>query len=236
MSIDKYSKRQQSAAWLVHLYTAIGGILGFAALVLAVEEQYASCFLLLLLSMVIDATDGMMARKLQVSSRLPNFSGDMLDNVIDIFTYAWIPVLIMYKLNVLANPVWLILPIIASLFAYGQVNMKTEDAFFLGFPTYWNIVALYFFLLKPSPEVAAALLMLFAVLSFIPTRYLYVSKNNYLWRTTWTLGAIWIAMVCYLLIVELNPTLALISVLFPIYYFAASFYADFRIRTGHKLT
>jgi len=219
------------AAWLVHLYTAAGGVIGMFALFAAAEGQIRRAFLLLILTMVIDTTDGLLARRVRVRKVLPDFDGAMVDNVIDVLTFVWVPIFIMWHEDLLPGSAWIIVPVLAALYAYGQTNMKTDDAFFLGFPSYWNIVALYLYWLKPVPAAAVLFVVVPAILTFIPTRYLYASRNHILWKTTWSLGAIWLVMVIYLL-QQTRPdvTLIMLSLFYPAYYMIASFYIDSRVR------
>jgi phosphatidylcholine synthase len=113
--------------------------------------------------------------------------------------------------------------------------MKTADAFFMGFPSYWSTVALYMFWLRPDPTIAVLMVVIPAILTFIPTRYLYPSKNEILWRTSWLLGIIWFALVTYLLMQDQpDPRLIWLSVYYPVYYLAASFYIDWRLRRSQK--
>lgn len=225
--------RRRANAWAVHLYTATGGVIGMVALLLAAEGQVRAAFLLLILTMIIDATDGLLARRVRVEEVLPDFSGAEMDNVIDVLTYVWVPVFIMAHQNLLPHPALMAVPVLAAMYAYGQINMKTPDSYFLGFPSYWNVVALYLYWLKPTAVIAALLVVIPAILTFIPTRYLYPSKNQILWKTSWGLGAVWIALVVYLLFQpEPNQTLILLSLYYPIYYMVASFYVDARIRRG----
>ncbi len=218
-------------AWGVHLYTAIGGVVGMFALFNAALGYTREAFLLLVVTLLIDATDGLMARAVRVREVLPGFDGAMLDNVIDTLTFAWIPVFILWQEALLPHPLFLVLPVLASLYAYGQVNMKTEDSFFLGFPTYWNIVALYLYWLRPVAVVAVLLVALFTVLTFVPTRYLYPSKNAALWQLSWGLGSLWFVLIIGLLL-QPEPPLVLVwvSLLYPLYYLGASFYLDWRLR------
>ncbi|HSS96835.1 MAG TPA: hypothetical protein VLK33_07390 [Terriglobales bacterium] len=225
--------RRKLAAWLVHLYTASGGVIGMMALFAAADGQVRLAFFLLCLCTFIDSTDGILARKAQVSRVLPNFSGAMVDNVIDVLTFVWVPVFIMGSQHLLPSLIWTAVPVIAALYAYGQVNMKTDDAFFLGFPSYWNFIALYLFWLKPEPVIAVLAVVIPGILSFIPTRYLYPSKNPILSKTSWLMGLVWAVMVFYLLTQETpNQNLVLASLFYPIYYLALSFYLDFRFRQG----
>jgi len=221
----------KAAAWLVHLYTAMGGILGMFALFAAVEGQVRLAFLLLVVTMLIDGTDGILARRVRVSEALPWFSGAEVDNIVDFLTYVWVPVFIMGAQGLLPHVLWIAVPILAALYAYGQVEMKTADAFFMGFPSYWSTVALYMFWLRPDPTIAVLMVVIPAILTFIPTRYLYPSRNEILWRTSWLLGIIWFALVIYLLIQnQPDPRLIWLSLYYPVYYLAASFYTDWRIR------
>jgi len=217
-------------AWGVHLYTALGGVIGFFALYAAVQENYIGAFSLLLLSSVIDATDGILARLIDVKRVLPAFDGSMLDNVIDIFTYAWIPLFIISQLTSFSTAI-IVLPIFASLYAYGQVNMKTADNYFLGFPTYWNVIALYVYLFSIDGVLGAAILVIFSILTFVPTKYLYPTKHeNKLYRIFFLVGgAIWILLVCYLMFVP-NYTLTYVSLFYPLAYLGLSFYEDLKLR------
>jgi phosphatidylcholine synthase len=216
---------------MVHAYKALGGLIGMFALFAAAEGRIERAFLLLIVTMLIDATDGILARIVRVREALPDFDGAMMDNVIDVLTFVWVPVFIIWREHLTPDPLWIIAPILAALYAYGQINMKTEDSFFLGFPSYWNVVALYLYWLQPEPIFAVLIIVAPAILTFIPTRYLYPSKNQILWKTTWGLGAIWVALVIYLL-AQKNPqsTLIWFSLFYPIYYMAASFYIDQKLR------
>lgn len=225
----------QARAWAVHLYTAIGGVVGMFALFNAADGNTRNAFFLLVISMIIDATDGIMARRFKVRTLLPNFDGAMIDNVIDMLTFIWIPVFIMWHESLLPSTWWLIVPILAGLYAYGQVNMKTQDNFFLGFPSYWNIIALYLFWLQPPAIIAILMLVIPAILTFIPTRYLYPSKNYIYWQLTWALGLVWFVML-FIILAQPVPNLALvkISLFYPAYYMMMSFYIEWRVRYANN--
>lgn len=227
--------KQKIAAWAVHGYTAVGGILGLLALYSASLGDIHTSFILLVPTMIIDGTDGLLARAARVKDILPNFNGSEIDNVIDFLTYVWIPVFIMWRAELLPHPLLTLIPVIAALYAYGQVNMKSEDGYFIGFPSYWNIVALYLFWLRPGPIYAVMMVLIPAILSFIPTRYLYPSRGGLLWRTTWLLTSLWGIVVLYLLL-QPEPTcwLVITSLLYPAYYLAASFYAELQTRRAAR--
>lgn len=223
--------KQRVLAWGIHLYTASGGICGIFALYFASQNRIREAYILLVLQMIIDATDGLLARRIRIKEVLPNFDGAMVDNVIDMFTYAWISFFIILHQNLLPSPLWIIPPTLAALYAYGQTNMKTDDGYFIGFPTYWNIVALYLYWLRPVDWVAILVVMIPTVLSFIPTRYLYPSKGYTYWKTAWALGSVWFVLILYLLY-QSQPSLTLVwvSLIFPVWYLASSFYIEWRER------
>lgn len=223
---------RKAAAWGVHLYTALGGLIGVLALFAVHDGDIRGAFGLLVITMIIDATDGLLARRVRVREVLPKFDGAALDNAIDLLTYGYIPIFIIGSQGLVPHIGWTLIPAFALLYAYGQIDMKTPDSFFLGFPSYWNVVALYLWWLRPAEGVAIALVVIPAILTFIPTRYLYPSRNQVLWQVSWTLGAVWFILVLVLLgQTEPNPTLVVLSLYYPIYYTAASFYVDYLART-----
>ncbi len=229
--------RTKTIAWLIHCYTASGAVVGMLALIAAAKEDIQLSFLLLLLAGFIDGTDGLLARKYKVWEILPKFSGAYMDNAVDVLTYIFVPIFIMAWMDLLPSVYWVAVPTFAAMYAYGQVDMKTDDHYFLGFPSYWNVVALYMWWIKPDAVGAILLLVIPAILTFIPTRYLYPSRNTFLWRTTWALGFVWFGLCLYLLMQdEPDPRLITLSAFYPLYYLLASFYLEYRIRVGRRPT
>jgi len=227
--------RLQTMAWLVHLYTASGAVFGMIALYKAANHDVRAAFFYLLIAAFIDGTDGILARRIKVSEVLPNFSGAYVDNAVDVLTYIFVPLFIIMWEGLLPHWAWIIPPTIAAMYAYGQVNMKTEDHFFLGFPSYWNVIALYMWWFQPVPISAVLMVMLPAIFTFVPTRWLYPSRNSVFWKTSWTLGSIWTALLFYLLWQDQpDLRLATVSLFYPIYYIVMSFVIDYRIRRAQR--
>lgn len=227
--------RKKTIAWLIHCYTASGAVVGMLALIAAAREEIRLSFLLLLLAGFIDGTDGLLARRYKVSEILPKFSGAYMDNAVDVLTYIFVPIFIMAWMDLLPSVYWIAVPTFAAMYAYGQVDMKTDDHYFLGFPSYWNVVALYMWWIKPGPVGAVLLISVPAVLTFIPTRYLYPSRNTYLWKTTWALGSCWFVLCLYLLWqTEPDHNLVLLSAIYPVYYMLASFYVEWKLRMDKR--
>ena len=149
-------------AWLAHLYTAMGFVCAAGIAVLIVrggDESFRWAFLLMMIATAIDATDGWLARRARVKEVLPDFDGSALDNLIDFHTYTSLPLLLLWRADVLPGAAaWLLLlPLLASAYGFSQVNAKTDDGFFLGFPSYWNIVSFYVFVLHPPAWATVAL-------------------------------------------------------------------------------
>ncbi len=213
-------------AWLAHLYTALGLVCaaGIAVLIVRGDDlSFRWAFFLMMVATAIDATDGWFARKARVKEVLPGFDGGTLDNLIDFHTYTSLPLLLLWRAEGLPGAVaWvLVLPLLASGYGFSQVHAKTPDGFFIGFPSYWNIVAFYLYVLHPAVWISASLLLLFSVLTFVPTPYLYASRGGPFATIINVGGAIWFVMMGVVL--WLGPrNLALVSMAYPLLYLVLS--------------
>jgi len=202
------------------------------------EGNYRAAFLWLAAQIVVDATDGALARSAKVSERLPWFNGAKLDDIIDYLCYVFVPALIVWR--ALLVPDWWAMPVAAAMLlssAYGfnRADAKTADHFFTGFPSYWNIVVAYMWLAGWPPVVNGVILLVLAVLVFVPIRYAYPSRMAVLRVSTNVLGAIWGAALVGMLWrhPDVPRTLLYGSLAFPIYYLALSLYLQFgRTRRG----
>lgn len=228
-------------AWTAHLYTALGAGTALAATLATFDGDIRTAFLWLTLAVFIDATDGVLARALRVKERLPWFSGETLDNVVDYLTYVFVPVLIVLRAGMLppALAPWLGTAVLVASgygFSRDDAKVRTNDYYFTGFPSYWNIVALYMFTLRLPPWLNAAILALLVLLVFVPLRYIYPSRTR-TWRAaTLALGVVW-GVATTVLIWQLPAVdgrwLAL-SLVFPGYYVALSFWLTTRDRAARR--
>ena len=185
-------------AWLVHLYTAMGLVCAAGMAVLIVrggDDAFRGAFFLMMVATAIDATDGWLARRARVKDVLPGFDGGALDNLIDFQTYVTLPLLLLWRAETLPDQLgWLLLlPLLAAAYGFSQVNVKTADGFFLGFPSYWNIVAYYLFVLHPAAAVSIAVITTCSVLTFVPTTYLYATRGGPFARLINIGSAVWFA-------------------------------------------
>ncbi len=222
-------------AWLVHLYTGIGLVLAAWIAILVVwggDASFRLAFLLMLAATVVDATDGWLARKADVHRWTPGFDGRRLDDLIDFHTYTTLPLLLIWRAGILPPGFeWvLLIPLVASAYGFSQVEAKTADHYFLGFPSYWNIVAFYLYVLAFPGWLALATLLVLGLLTFVPSRYLYPSQKHPLSVLTNVIGSIWgMQLIAILLLWRAAPRLLLFSSLaFPIYYMAVSWMISIR--------
>ena len=85
------SPGRRAAAFSVHIFTALGAGIALLALLEAVREHWAAMFAWLGVALIVDAVDGPIARRLDVVRVLPNWSGEVLDLVVDFVTYVFVP-------------------------------------------------------------------------------------------------------------------------------------------------
>ena len=216
-------------AWLVHLYTASSAVLAFLATRAIFEYRFRDAFFWLGITIIIDATDGLLARAAKVSARLPWFNGAKLDDLVDYLTYVFVPAVLVWRAQLVPEP-WMIAVVgamlISSGYGFSRVDAKTADHFFTGFPSYWNIVVFYLYLMHLSQIVNAAWLLVFAVLVFVPIRYVYPSRMPRFRTVTNALGVLWgvALLVMVWQLPAISPMLLWGSLAYPVYYFSLPLY------------
>jgi phosphatidylcholine synthase len=228
-------------AWVAHLYTGLGVLCALAATLAVIQSDYRAAFLWLGLQIFIDATDGALARGLKVKERLPQFDGARLDDIIDYLTYVFVPVVLTLHAGLLPpTSVGLAvasLVLLASAYGFSQsaAKVKATDYFFTGFPSYWNLVVFYLYLLELSPAAGAFVLTLFAILVFVPLRYVYPSRTETLSVVTNGLGVAWALLLLWLAwhLPDKPRPWIMVSLVFPVYYGALSLWLDRRSRRAN---
>lgn len=182
------------AAASVHLFTALGAVCGLFATLAAFDGAWERMFVWLGVALVIDAVDGTFARMVRVEQRLPRFSGERLDLVIDYITYVFVPALAMVRGGFLEGTAGLIvaaLILISSLYHFSDLASKGEDYTFVGFPAIWNVVALYLFALAPPAWLNYAVLLVCIFFTFIPIRWVHPVRVEKLRAITLIVTAAW---------------------------------------------
>ncbi len=175
------------AAWSVHLFTATGAIWGFLAMLAIFERQWKMMIIWMIVAMLVDGFDGMFARWADVKTYAKGIDGALLDNILDYFNYVIVPALFLMQANVLPYGLQMagaFSILITSAYQFTQTDAKTDDHHFKGFPSYWNVMALYMLLMNLPQWINFGFLIAFNILVFVPIKYIYPSRNSYLRKLT----------------------------------------------------
>ena len=211
--LDKDIKK--GIAWSVHAFTTFGIVAGFLALVAVLKGDAFGAFIWLGVALFVDGIDGSLARRARVHEYTPNFDGASLDLVIDYFNYVAVPALMIYWFNmvpvdwIFSGSTWsLICAVIVmavSCYTFANVGMKSFDYYFVGFPALWNIVVLYFYLLETGPWTNLITVLVLAVLTFVPVKFVHPFRVTH-WRSiTIPMTILWAAMTLSLIIAKRFP-------------------------------
>ncbi|MBM3125894.1 MAG: hypothetical protein FJZ87_12620 [Chloroflexi bacterium] len=171
------------AAYSVHAFTATGAVWGFLTLLAIFRHDWHQMIVWMIVAMFVDGFDGMLARWADVKTHAGGVDGALMDNIIDYLTYVVGPALFLVEAEVLPQGTHLLgacLILLTSAYQFSQTDAKTADHHFKGFPSYWNVMALYMLLMNLPQWVNFGFLMLFNVMVFIPIKYIYPSRNSYM--------------------------------------------------------
>src|SRR5688572_14124789 len=184
---------ERRRAWLVHAFTGSGAILAFVSGWGIIHGSDRLALAALFVATIVDGVDGMFARRARVKEVLPEIDGARIDDIVDYMTFVLLPMLLLeaagglYAVAVL--PVVSIV-LLSSLYGFVSPDAKTDDHFFTGFPSYWNIVVLYLLLFRVPPGINAVILLVLSALVFVRIGWIYPSRTATLQRTTLALGAV----------------------------------------------
>jgi phosphatidylcholine synthase len=224
------------AGWLVHLYTAAGAVLALLIVLAAIEGDVRTALWLVLATLVVDGTDGMLARRLRVKESIPWFDGARMDDIVDYLTYVFAPVVLLWTTDRLPGGAvgWVVaaLPLLASCYQFCRVDAKTDDHYFLGFPSYWNVVAFYAIVLDVGTTGVAVAIAVLTVLVFVPVKYVYPSRTRLLRGLNLALAAIWLVTYGVLLASypDPHPIVVALSLAYLVYYIGVSVWLTVRAR------
>src|SRR6266540_2681021 len=230
-------------AWLVHCYTALGLVAAAGMAVFIVRgdaESFRRAIALMVIATFIDSTDGWLARRARLKEILPRIDGRRLDDIIDFQTYTSLPLLFIWRAGSLPAGLgwWLLAPLLASVYGFSQSDAMAPDSdaspaaqsaqsaehFFVGFPSYWNVVAIYLYWLRPPVWLTLTLIVTLALLTFVPSLYLYTSRGGRLSRLTNLLFVVWGVLLTLIVAGAFDNPKPFVwaSLALPIYYFVAS--------------
>ena len=192
----------------MHIFTACGAACALLALIAAVRADWPLMFVWLGIALVIDGVDGTFARRLRIAELLPRWSGDVLDLVVDILTYVFVPAYAIAASGFLpqpaAIPLGIVIVVTGSLY-FADRLMKTSDYYFRGFPALWNVAAFYLFVLKPQPLPAAVSVAMLAVFTFMPFHVLHPLRIAHLRALTLAAIGVWALLASYAIVKNLDP-------------------------------
>jgi phosphatidylcholine synthase len=184
MTTEKHHPFRLLSAWAVHVFTTTAACMGVMTLIHIYQHQYIYALWFMAGAVLVDALDGTLARLVRVKTVLPKIDGALLDNMVDYLNYVITPCFFFYvKPDMLPSSLslWIIMAIvITSAYQFCQIDAKTPDHFFKGFPCYWNIVLFYMFIFQTNPLTNTLILASLCVLIFVPIKYVYPSRLDYL--------------------------------------------------------
>lgn len=202
-----YGITHRLSAWGVHVFTASGAVLGLLALLATAAGDAKLCLAWLGVALVVDGVDGTLARRASVKQVLPGIDGSVLDLVIDYLTYVVVPAVFMHQFGLLpsglvsiALAAWVLL---TSLYCFANVQMKSGDNYFVGFPAIWNVVALYLWLLGLDPWINAAVVVGLGLLTFTTVKFLHPFRVKALMPLNIAVTTVW--LLCCGALVVLSP-------------------------------
>ncbi|MFC6286241.1 CDP-alcohol phosphatidyltransferase family protein [Nocardioides sp. GCM10027113] len=234
------TRAERAAGWAVHTFTATGAVMALLMVHLSYEGRVTAVLWLFLLSMIVDGCDGFLARHFRVKTTVPSIDGALLDNIVDYMTYVLAPMLLLWSNGFLpggvAGGVVASIPVLASCYQFCRSDAKTDDHFFLGFPSYWNIAAFYVIVLDLGVTAAVWLLMVLAVLVFVPVKYVYPSRTATFWGLNMTLAVVWLGLFGLITwqLPDPNPWLVALSLAYPAVYLVESLWLTARSATSAR--
>lgn len=227
--------QRKCLGWLIHIFTASGAFVGLMALLAIYNHRWLESFWWMGAAILIDAVDGVFARVVKIKIAVPQIDGALLDNIVDFFNYTIVPCFFLLVTQLLPEG-WCLVCVMAvtlsSAYQFTQTDAKTLDHFFKGFPSYWNIVVFYLYFWQMNVWINLSILLVLAVLSFVPIKYVYPSRLDYLTHNKYLRLGMLLATVLWGFATagllwsypQSNPPLSIISMGYLILYLGMSLY------------
>ncbi len=178
--LPRFIPLRKVLAWSVHLLTASGGVWGFLALLNIQSGDYRLAMIWMIVAILVDSFDGTLARLFDVKKYAAGIDGALLDNILDYFTYVIVPAYGLFMAGLLPRG-WELAGalsiLLTSAYQFTQTDAKTEDHYFRGFPSYWNVMVIYMLALRITPWVNLGILIFLNIMVFVPIKYVYPSRT-----------------------------------------------------------
>jgi len=224
-------------AWGVHLFTSMGILAAFMAIIAIDKGHPAIAYLWLFCCFVIDGLDGSLARKVKVTEVLPNMHGKNIDYIIDFSTYALIPAFFFYKTNMVSDHLMypaLAMILLSSALYYGKNNMVEDEQYFIGFPVLWNFVVFFqYFVFQNQLMLNFISVFIFGILHFVPLRYAYPSRARQYFIPHFIVSMLSLGSALFLLLKYPHSPFwtKCISVIGGIYFFAFAIFETIKLKS-----
>lgn len=229
-----------AAGYAVHLFTALGILPVFLAMaeICSPAPDPRLVFLYLAIQVLIDALDGPMARAVDIKRSVPKIDGRSIDDLVDYLSYTFVPLMLVWRMGWVPQPAaaWVVPAMVASLFGFANKGAKDEQAgFFLGFPSYWNVVAFYAGLWHAAagPWPGAIVIVALTILTVLPVRFIYPNLAPRPWKWPIMIGAVtWTAVLVWMALdyPRTDPRIVTASLAYPAFYVFVSVWVDTRRR------
>ena len=191
---DDTTPGQAAFAWLVHAFTATSAIFALLSLMAIFDENWRLALVWLLVALAVDGVDGTLARRAHVKRHAARIDGATLDLVVDYLTYVFVPTIFIWRAGLVPEALapWLAAAIqLSSLYLFARSDMKTDDNYFRGFPSLWNVVAFYLFVVQPGADVGAIVVALLVITTFAPVLFVHPFRVNEYRPWLPVLAAVW---------------------------------------------
>ncbi len=206
---------QRSAAWGVHIFTATGVVFAFLALQAVYRGNPRETLMWLGIALIVDGVDGPLARMFRVKDVLPRLDGTALDLVVDYLTYVVVPAAFMHQFGMFPadfSVAACALVLATSLYTFVNLDMKTSDNYFTGFPAIWNIVALAFFITGSPPLLNLVLTAIFCALTFTKLKFSHPLRVHEYRVPTLVMSLLWLASTAWLVLAyEARPQMVFLA-------------------------
>lgn len=237
------SERKRShrvRGYLVHAYTASGLALVALSAQSLLRGDYRWALVFMALTIFVDATDGVLARRYHVQQTAVTLDGRRLDDIVDFLSFVFLPMLFMLETGMLREPAvaYVMAALFASAIGFSRVTAKqAEEGFFVGFPSYWNIVVGYLYVLGTSTLFNTVVIVSLSFMVLVPLRYMYLTQLPRHRRLQCGVAVAWgVACLIVLLLPQggIKQLFAVLSLAYPVYYTAYSVHLDVRARAARR--
>ena len=196
------NQQPQHIGWAIHVFTSLGIVAGFFAVVSVLDRSPRAALLWLMTAMIIDGLDGPIARRYDVPNLIPKVDGNALDLMIDYVCCVVAPALFIYEFHLLPHHygiglIGVFLILTSSLYVMSNKDIMTEDRYFNTFPAMWNLVANVLFVLQSRHWVNAVVVGIFIVCSFVPIKFMHPIRVRDFRRITIPLLVVWLGAMIY---------------------------------------